>query len=433
MKAVDAYAALDLSDESVAVRALVESAGLEARQETVVLSGATQSYNARQPAALTPAMQAWYARNVATPRLAAIGEIRNGFQTDSEGAAKGVYFEAERDMAMRRGVLAAIDQASRFSDAHKAFLEKHEQLKTAFETRCAQLNRQPVRFPGWAYVSLLIGVVLLEAAINFESFLRVPYITSPFLATGATLAVGLAIGFASHFHGVVFRQMDYLFSPQEAAEVGHAERRKDAIRRLVFGALLFAIALLMVGGARFYYLRDYIVQAQILGVSPPSMFGGIIFMLLGNVVAYAVGTLVAYLTHDPHPLYAELDREFRGSIKKVEALKRQRAKSLLALRQGADNKVQGQVNQHALTRGPRYADLREAADQIVTKDQQVIGALLSHRNALVRAMDSTSEHARFRYPDGSYEMLLPIVSDIYLTADEYIAKPLTLGFTTGES
>ncbi|NNM75795.1 hypothetical protein HJG53_02595 [Sphingomonas sp. ID1715] len=433
MNGVDAYSALDLSDGSAAVRALLDSSSTEAGQTSIVVSGATQSYNARQPAGLTPAMQAWYARFVATARLAAIAEVRSAFQSDAGGAAKGVYLEAERDMAMRRQVLAAIDQAARFADAHGELLNNHERIVAEFETKRAQLNRQPTRFPTWGYVLLLIGIVMLEAAINFESFLRVPYITSPFLATGATLAVGLAIGFASHFHGVVFRQMHYLFSPQEAAEVGHEERRKDAIRRLIFGTLLLAVALLMVGGARFYYLRDYIVQARILGVSPPSMFGGIIFMLLGNVVAYCVGALVAYLTHDSHPRYAELDRELRTSTKKVEELKRQRSKALRALREGADNKVQGQVNQDALTRGPRYNELREAAARIVTKDQEVIGALMTYRNALLGAMNGAAGQARFRYPDGSYEALLPMSGDIYLTADEYAAKELSLGFTTGEN
>lgn len=435
MKSVDAYTSLDLSEDSAVVRSLLASAADEANTSSFVISGATQSYNARQPAALTPKMQAWYSKYVAAPRVAAIADIRNACQMDaaSESAAKGVYIEAERDDALRKGVLAAIGQASRFVDTHRNVLEEHDRCQTEFSTLRARLNREPTRVSKWIYLLLLLGIVLLEATINFESFLRVPYITSPFLATGATLAVGLAIGFASHFHGIVLRQWHFLFSPQEAAEAGHEGRRKDAIKRLAFGGLLLAIALLMVGGARYYYLRDYIVQAQILGVSPPSMFGGIIFMLLGNIVAYVVGVLVAYSTHDAHPFYAERDRQLRQSIKKIEELKKQRTTALQALRQGADAEVKGRSNQEATIRGPRYSELREAANRIVNKDQEVIGTLLDYRNALFAGLGARADLVRFRYPDGAFTTLLPASVDVFLTADEYAAMPLSLGFTTGEN
>jgi hypothetical protein len=431
MKSVAAYKSLDLGDGSEVVRALMGNAPSEADQNSIVISGARHSHDARTPAALTPAMQSWYSRHIAPSRLAAIAEIRTAFEEDSHGAARGVYLEADRDAALRKEVAGAIDQAERFADQHGKLLNEHARCETEFATYRARLHREPVRTARWIYVLLLIGIILLEAAINFESFLRVPYITSPFLATGATLAVGLGIGFASHFHGIVLKQWHYHFSPQEAGEHGYEGRRRDAIKRLIFGGLLLFVALSMVAGARYYYLLDHVIRARILGVSPPSMFGGIFFMLLGNVVAYAVGVLLSYSTHDAHPLYAERDRELRRSTRKIEELKKQRGASLQRLRDGADAHVKEISNQEATTRGPRYAELRAAADDIVNKDQEVIGALVGYRSALFAAMGERTGKTRFRYPDGAYIKLLPDRTDDHLSAEEYAAMPLSLGFAEG--
>jgi hypothetical protein len=387
------------------------------------------------PGLLTPNMQAWYSRYIAPYRVAGIAEIKNGFEADSatEGGAKGIYFENRRDFALQKSVNDGIAQAAAFVDKHREEVERRERDYVAFTTLRCQLNREPIRTRTWLYVLCLFGIVLLEAFINFESFLKVPYITSPFLATGATLAVGFGVGLAAHFHGIVFRQWGFLFSPQEAAELGHENRRKDAIRRLAIGAVLLGVALLMVGGSRYYYLRDYIVQSRILGIAPPSMFGGIIFMILGNVIAYFVGVLVSYAMHDPHPIYAERDRELRKSNLRMDELKRMREQAQKTLRQGTDNELKAASNQGATARGGRYSELRDHADLIVNKDQQVVGALIAYRNALLSAMGSRHAGKHFRYPDGAYTMLLPTTTELALSGEDYAGMPITLGFNIGEN
>lgn len=435
MKSVETYALLDLTDESPAIQSLMSQAASEAGQATLTLSGASQTANARQPGNFTPAMSAWYSRFVGSTRVAAIGEIGSSFESDVtlDGSAQSIYIEAERDQVRTKGVIAAIAEATRFAGTHRDDVENFERCRQAYNARRAELGREPTRTRTWLYVFCLLGVVLLEAFINFESFLKVPYITSPFLATGATLAVGFGVGFAAHFHGVVFKQWNFLFHPQNAGAQDHLIRRKDAWRRLAFGAILLAVALAMVGGSRYYYLREYILQAQILGGSPPSMFGGIAFMLLGNIVAYIIGLLIAYSMHDADPIYAERDRELRAATVKIEALKKVRIEAQRQHRQGVETELKQCANKDASTRGPRYGELRNFADLVVNKDQEVMGALLSYRNTLIAGLGSRSNAKIFRLPEGSHEQLLPVAADIMISGDEYAAMPISLGFHVKDS
>ncbi|WP_140419356.1 hypothetical protein [Sphingobium sp. Z007] len=430
MKAVVDYVNLSVSDGSPLLSALLGSVANEAKAETIGLTGAGNLYNARQPGLLTQGMAAWFGKNIAASRVAAISEMKNAFEADSRdtGAAAGIYLENVRDAARQKTINASIDKATAFSDKHKTEVIDQDQTLESYKNLRAKMGREPVRTRKWLYVMALLLIVLLEAFINFESFMKVPYITSPFLATGATMAVGLGVGFSAHFHGVVFRQWSFHFRPQESAEMAVENRRNDALRRLAIGTVLLSIALLMVGGARYYYLRQYIVEASILGVAAPSLFGGIVFMLLGNVVAYIVGLLVAYTMHDPNPIFAEQDQKLRKMSKRMEELKKERGLVQQDLAHGLSADVKAAVNQDATARGPRHGELREWANQIVNKDQEIVGVLIEYRHALLQAMGPRSKARIFRYPGGSHEMLLPIADHAMLTGDEYASLQIALGY-----
>jgi putative flippase GtrA len=429
MKTVVDYENLNVSDGSPMLTALLGATKTEATAQVIGLTGAGNLYNARQPGLLTQGMAAWFAKNIAASRVAAISEMKNAFEADSRdtGNAAGIYLENVCGSARQKTVNASIEKASAFSDKHKAEVVDHEQTLESYKSLRSKMGREPVRTKKWLYVLALLGIVLLEAFINFESFMKVPYITSPFLATGATMAVGLAVGFSAHFHGVVFRQWAFLFQPQESAESGVENRRNDALRRLAIGSVLLAIALLMVGGARYYYLREYIVEASILGVAAPSLFGGIIFMLLGNVVAYIVGLLISYVMHDPNPTFAEQDQKLRKTSERMEALKKQRALVHQDLAHGLSADIKAAVNQDASARGPRYGELRDWADRIVNKDQEIVGVLIEYRQALLQEMGLRTKGRIFRYPGGAHDMLLPISDHIMLTGDEYASLQIVLG------
>ncbi len=155
-------------------------------------------------------------------------------------------------------------------------------------------------------------------------------------------------------------------------------------------------------------------------------------MLFGNVVAYVVALVVAYNTHDPHPIYAEEDRELSRTTRELEAAKKARLLAQEVLRHGTENELAARTKQDSTARGPRYAELRQLADVIDKKDQQVLGALLAYRTKLVQALHDRQDAKIFRYVDGAYDDLLPAGRDQLLTPDEYANRPLTLGFMIGE-
>jgi len=427
--AVDAYARLDLGRDSELVRSLLDRLPGEGDSQTIVLTGAKQMYDGRQPGLMTPAMASWYMEKIAGARAAAISEVNSGLQGDAaETGAKSIYLEMERDSVRAKTVSEAVDEADRFAQQHGELLQEYDRSHTEYHKMRAGIAREAQKPRTGVYVLALFILVVLEAFINFESFLRVPYITSPFLATGATLAVAVAIGFAGHHHGIVLKQWAYYFSPHGPDDRPYEGRRADAVRRLVIGAVLLTVGLLLVAGSRYYYLKDYILQARILGTAAPSMLGGIAFMLFGNLIAYIAATLISYSLHDPNPHFAERYREFVRLSRELEKLKTKRRAAQALLLDGQSNALTRVNNQDNSTRGFRYAELRQQAARIDEKDQEVTGLLLSYRASLVQKMQDRADQRIVKIPDGAYDDLMPKSRDTVITPAEYAARPLSLGY-----
>lgn len=432
---VQKYVGLDLSDRAPAVAALMDKASKEASQNSISLTSARQAFNGSQPGYFTPEMSAWYLSNVSGHRIAALGKLSSEFEADivGDGNVKSLFVEAERDKVRSKHRVQSINQAQQFLDRSLGVLEEYQLRRQGYETLKAQLGREPVRTNLWLYALGLLIVVMLEGFINFESFMRVPTITSPFLATGATIAVALSVGFAAHLHGTVFRQWNFLFSPNTVGDPEHKSRRKDAIKRLVVGLILLGFALGMVGGSRYFYLRDVITQAIVLGGPRPSMLGGILFMMLGNIIAYGIGAMIAYFMHDPHPIYAEHDRELRKITKKRAALEKKREQERQELRMGLDTELKGLFNQDQIARGLNYVDLRAQVDAVLNKDQEVLGVLQAYRSRLVGEISAKGTPTVFRLSEGGHEQLLPMSLDRALSPEEYSSLPLALGCATGDN
>ena len=109
MKAVVDYVNLDVSDGSPLLSALLSSVENEAKADTIGLTGVGNLYNARQPGLLTQGMAAWFGKNIAASRVAAISEMKNAFEADSRdtGAATGIYLENVQDAARQKTINAA--------------------------------------------------------------------------------------------------------------------------------------------------------------------------------------------------------------------------------------------------------------------------------------------------------------------------------------
>ena len=135
MKAVVDYVNLSVSDGSPLLSALLGSVANEAKAETIGLTGAGNLYNARQPGLLTQGMAAWFGKNIAASRVAAISEMKNAFEADSRdtGAAAGIYLENVRDAARQKTINASIDKATAFSDKHKTEVIDQDQTLESYK------------------------------------------------------------------------------------------------------------------------------------------------------------------------------------------------------------------------------------------------------------------------------------------------------------
>ncbi|MDR3508593.1 MAG: hypothetical protein P4L64_11895 [Caulobacteraceae bacterium] len=429
--------ALDLEEGSGLAKSLLDRAASEASNRSIIdLSRLRNRHDASTPGALTPAMTAWYTSKIGGARGRAVAELAGQFQAERmpEGSPQSTFLEVACDRVRSANLAEMIDQTIQFLDHNRALLERFNTARLEFNTLEARHGRKPTPPRLIVYILGLLALVTLEAFINFESFMKVPYITSPFLATGATLAVAFAIAMSAHFHGVIFKQWNYLFSPQDPGDRSHSSRKGDAIRRLIAGGVLLTVALLMVAGSRYYYLREYIIQARILGSAPPSMLGGITFMLFGNIVAYLGGLMLSYSLHDHDPNYAEKDKEYKSATKKLDRLKRRRDAIQRAARHGLDTALSAETKQSNNTRGPNYALLRMQAGQLIEKDQKVLAIILEYRTELTQAMIQAGDgdERRFLLPDGAYLELAPASLDRQLTPRQYAAEQITLGFGSGE-
>lgn len=170
----------------------------------------------QSPAGLTPNMSAWYARFVAGRRHAAIAAVRNRFEGDQVRGVPSILAESEIDRVGHETARAKHRALNEFFTNRAALMRASDELARDYERMCAeQGGRKPRMISPKLYAAGLGVVVLLELFLNFESFMAVRFIGSPFLATGITALVALAIGWASHLHGTLLRQWDYYFGPHD--------------------------------------------------------------------------------------------------------------------------------------------------------------------------------------------------------------------------
>ena len=90
----------------------------------------------------------------------------------------------------------------------------------------------------------IIGVIAIEALINFESFIKISGIT-PFMATGMTLGTATFIGFAAHLHGIFIRQ----FTELMGEHTGRGDKNKTLVLQILALFLLLVAMGLVAWGA----------------------------------------------------------------------------------------------------------------------------------------------------------------------------------------
>lgn len=410
------YQKLDLGPNSEAV------AWLDVRMDTETgTDGATVQLTDgldREPAGLTPNMSTWYSRFIANKRLAALEAIRSRFEADRVNGVPSVVREFEIDRIDNHARSSKHQRLDEFDTRYRALKDQADAAEHLFRLRRADLgNREPRMVHPALYLIGLMVIVALELALNFESFMAVRWIGSPFLATGCTLLVALAIGWASHLHGSLLRQWDYYFGPHDRT------RFHQGVRMAAIGECLFLIAIFGVLAARYYYIVPLIENAILIAAEPPSLAGSLMFMIAGNLIIYLVGIAWAFMTHDETPDYpalkraavktrAKLDRRFQKEVvDELNRLQRKAEAEKEMIRQRARGQ-EGSAN--SLANSQLFAMLR-------AKDEEVCSVLRDYRARL------TQRHpgVHYLYPDREVTSRERRVT---LAAGEWAARDLPLKY-----
>ncbi|HEX8401562.1 MAG TPA: hypothetical protein VF628_07625 [Allosphingosinicella sp.] len=410
------YQSIDLGPNSEAVAWLDVRSDMEELSEHGVVRLTDDLDQA--PAGLTPNMSSWYSRFIASRRHAAIAAARSRFEADSVRNVPSVLLECEVDQVRHKAARDKHRRLNEFYVNHAPLKAEAEQLTQDYELmRAEQGGRKPRMVSPLLYGAGLTVVVLLELFVNFESFMSVPYISSPFLATGITGLVALAIGWAAHLHGTLLRQWDYFFGPHDRV------LRLQGWRMLGIGTVLLLIALGAVLGARYFYILPRINNAILLGSEPPSLLGSLSFMIAGNVIVYLVGAAWAYVTHDEIPDYPSVKR--RSDAKRAEydrAFRRDVADEINRLDQKAAADVE-RLGKRAIAQevSPNHVANRRLFQLVRNKDEEVAAILKDYRARLSR----NHPKVKYLYPDREVSTEQRFVE---ISAGEWAAKDLPLKY-----
>jgi hypothetical protein len=118
--------------------------------------------------------------------------------------------------------------------------------------------------------------------------------------------------------------------------------------------------------------------------------------LLGNMIVYLVGLVLAYLMHDAVAKYAELKKTLAKESAERDALMTSIDNEIAARLKGADTHRRKALEalQHrddAQRTAPQYTANRKMFDTIVAQDNRVVGALQGYRMSLCKQKKAAGE------------------------------------------
>lgn len=274
---------------------------------------------------------------------------------------------------------------SSYQDAKKKVVDLEAEYKTMYR---AEGQRTAKDFPFWAYSLLLLGVGAAEWMVNYETFLN--FTEVPLMAAGATILVALAVAFAAHYHGTMFKGYQHFFGSHVKVE----EKNKHILVIAIVTAVLM-LAFGGVGGARYLLVASQVSQ---LGGGENSLLGGdvvtinvgqvVTVSMVINIFVWFVGAAIAYAVHDKNPDFTDKLREYKKAQKVFSPLRQKRDDEFSQLRAKLLKDIEELKNTaraHEHEAKP-LADLLTTIDEKKNKISSEIDRLI---NRLIRAYRST--------------------------------------------
>jgi hypothetical protein len=423
------YLDLDLAPDGVLAQNLLSRADAEASLDEIRLS----QLNGPQPADITPEMVDWYQMYVGGARSRALYAVAALFKERCDPARGEGFLPQTRLGSLEENLLKGklktykdhnesnVATSDRIRDLEKQIVKDENR----YDIRKAELGRDAKPTNQTLYLLVLIFVLFgSEAALNLDAFKALPWST-PAIAWGATIVIGLAIGLAAHYHGMVLKQYGYYFDASE-----DDTKRGPALRMFAGGTLALSVALSFIYYARSAYFESYLGSVSSFGQSSGDanflwVVGG---SLLGNVLVYLTGTLWAYMMHDIDPEFVDLKESLDKAKKEAGALKQElevtRHRKIEQLNAVYERKAkEAQLAARSILGQASLDWPQELFKKIQAKDSLVVALLHNYRQALVRKIGPRSKHMKFVACCDD-----PNTNVIILSAADYSARTIKLKY-----
>ncbi len=226
-------------------------------------------------------------------------------------AATALEVETASLEARAREELDAITRRAETDHAWRETSDRYAEARSRFEaSRLAHGNRDAnMRAHNPFYWLALVCVGAAEWLINYDTL--VMFFGIPAMAIGATAIIAIAMAFASHAHGIVFKQWSHRFGRHRDAMQQASSRRLIGI-----GTMSLVFVLLFAGFARFSVVMHQ-ASAQpaqnILGAQASVAFDpsrDVLISMLANLLAWLVGCFLSFFCHDEDPAHMAATAQF---------------------------------------------------------------------------------------------------------------------------
>jgi hypothetical protein len=435
---VEDYLGLDLAKAGTLASDLMGHVDDEAKRAIEEHKVALADIVGPHPAHLTQKMLLWYQSSIESRRKSALDAVIQLFK-DRSDTDKGVGFILEARLStLREQYLRAklkIFQEHRERNHTRSqeiadLSSKVREEEHRYRYRKQELGgRDAVVLNRTLYIVLLVIVLFgPEALLNLESFAALPW-ASPFIAWGATILIGVGIGFAAHFHGTLLKQWAHYFDKSQ-----DDSRRGPAWRMFVSGSVLLSVSLSFVYYARFAYFQSYVASVSGFGQTADANAGLMWVVggsLLGNFIVYLVGCLIAYIMHDSDPDYSDNKSQLDKNSKKLAALKQAMEadwqREIEQLNAQHKRKTEEARRSHrAVMEQSSLAWPQEVFTKIKSQDSRVVAALLAYRHALLSQLGAHAKNLVFVERSET-----PHLEVIELTLAEYEGTQIELKYLEG--
>jgi len=259
-----------------------------------------------------------------------------------------------------------------FRDDRKEAADAEKEYNRLYEKHG---NRHAKIINYWFYIPLLAAIGLVEWLINWEAANAL--FAQPYLAAGIVMVIALAVAAASHEHGTLVKQWSY-----RCGFMADSATRIRNYTALGFTTLLFIAAMTLVGYMRYKLAYDDLVGGAAFGGSNPfgargtmsEVYTAVAMTLMGNLIVWILGAMVAYWLHDSDPNFADArvrhlkaSGRFSAWSRRMEKAMREKEQKLTVEIDQLDNTLTSRMRQGRL--------LVDMCEQVHEHEQMLFGRL----------------------------------------------------------